>query len=180
MKEQIIDKFKEMSDEELKSEFIKYFGEEKWNQEEALGKLWPVQLALCDYLGVEPIPVIVDDIEEDSRYYPKEAYIVISSKLIGDEVEALKCLIHEMKHYQQYMCVIHNITSAPLLEEWKEDFKTNCAKATSYEEQMALSVEVDAFAFTKYIMDKWFNIKTNHPDYIYDEILSRYINKYFK
>ena len=134
MTKQIIDKFKEMSDEELKSEFIKYFGEEKWDQEETLGKLWPVQLALSDYLGVEPITVIVDDIEEDSRYYPKEAYIVISSKLIGDEVEALKCLIHEMKHYQQYMCVIHNITSAPLLEEWKEDFSAIKADISTAEE----------------------------------------------
>ena len=156
MTKQIIDKFKEMSDEELKSEFIKYFGEEKWDQEETLGKLWPVQLALSDYLGVEPITVIVDDIEEDSRYYPKEAYIVISSKLIGDEVEAFKCLIHEMKHYQQYMCIIHNITMVPQLEDWKKDFEINCAKVTSYEEMICLSIEVDAFAFTKYIMDKYY------------------------
>ena len=179
MEKKTLDKFQELSEEELKTEFIKYFGEEKWNQEEMLGKLWPTQLALSDYLGVEPIPVVVEDIEEDSRYYPKEAYIVISSKLIGDEVEALKCLIHEMKHYQQYMCIIHDITMVPQLEEWKKDFEINCAKATSYEEMICLSIEVDAFAFTKYIMDKWFGIKIYHPEPIYDEILSRYITKYF-
>ena len=61
-------------DKKLKSEFIKYFGEEKWNQENTLSKLWPIQLAICKDLGIEPIPVVVEEIEEDSRYYIKEDY----------------------------------------------------------------------------------------------------------
>ena len=179
MNKELINKVTKYTDNELKQEFIKYFGIEKWNQEEALGKLLLIQIALCNYLELEPIPVIVDDILEDSRYYPKESYIVISSNLIGDEVEALKCLIHEMKHYQQYMCVIHNITTVPQLEDWKKDFKINYANITSYEEMLTLSVEIDAFSFTKYIMDKWFNLTINHPEPIYDELLTRYIKKYF-
>ena len=63
--------------------------------------------------------------------------------------------------------------------EPKNNFKTNYANATTYEEMLALSVEIDAYAFTKYIMDKWFDIKIYHPEPIYDEILSRYITKYF-
>ena len=179
MSKEILQKVNTLTDVELKQEFIKYFGEEKWNQEESLAKLWPVQLALCEYLGLEPIPVVVEDIEEDSRYYIQESYIAISSEKIGNEVEALKCLIHEMKHYQQYMCIIYNITEVPQLEQWKEDFKTNCANAKTYEELICQSVEVDASAFSKYIMEKWFDIKTYHPDPVYDEILSRYIKKYF-
>ena len=174
-----MEKIKQLTQEELNEEFIKYFGKEIYNQEEMLMKLWPTQLAIADYLGVEPIPVLVEEIEEDSRYYPNDNYIVISKSLMDDEVEVLKCLTHEYKHYQQYMCIIHNVAH-PLLEEWKKDFKTNYANVTSYEEMLALTVEVDAFAFTKYILDEWFNIKVTHPYDVYDEILSRYINKYFK
>ena len=172
--------FKEMSDDEIKKEFIKYFGEEKWNEENYLSDLFPVELALADYLGVEPIPVIVEDIEEDSRYYPKENYIVISKKLISDEVEALKCLTHEYKHYQQFMCIIHNITKAPLLDKWREDFQINYASITSNEERLALTVEVDAFAFTKYIMKEWFDIDVIFPNLDYDSVLEMYIEKYFR
>ncbi|MBQ3253244.1 MAG: hypothetical protein IJA65_01705, partial [Acholeplasmatales bacterium] len=71
-----------MSDKELKENFIKYFGEEKWNQEEMLAVLYKEELRLCKYLNIEPIPVIADAIEEDSRYYIEENYIVISDKLI--------------------------------------------------------------------------------------------------
>ena len=179
MSKEILQKVKALTDDELKAEFIKYFGEEKWNQEEALAKLWPVQLALCEYLGLEPIPVVVEDIEEDSRYYTHELYIAISKDKIGNEVEALKCLIHEYKHYQQHMCIIYNIIEVPHLKQWKEDFESNCANANSYEELICQSVEVDASAFSKYIMEKWFDIKTYHPDPVYDEILTRYIKKYF-
>lgn len=178
MKE-ISSKTKPISNEELKKEFVKYFGIEKWNHEEALGKLWPTMYALCEFLNVEPIPVIVDDIDEDSRYYPNDDYIVISSKLICDEVEALKCLIHEIKHYQQYMCVIHNITDNPFYNEWKEDYLVNYKNITSYEEMLALSIEIDAFAFTKYIMKEWFNMEIIYPEETYDNILNLYIRKYF-
>lgn len=41
-----------VTDEFLKEEFIKYFGEEKWQEEEMLTKLWPFQFALFLTLGV--------------------------------------------------------------------------------------------------------------------------------
>ena len=42
-----------------------------------------------------------------------------------------------------------------------------------------MTTELDAFAFTKYIMKEWYNINIVFPDIVYDEILTRYINKYF-
>ena len=93
-KEENMEKIKQLTREELNEEFVKYFGKEIYNQEEMLIKLWPTQLVIADYLGVEPIPVLVEEIEEDSRYYPNDNYIVISKNLMDDEVEVLKCLKH--------------------------------------------------------------------------------------
>ena len=42
-----------------------------------------------------------------------------------------------------------------------------------------MALELDAFAFTKYIMKNWYNIIVIFPDLEYDEILNRYIDKYF-
>ena len=158
---------------ELKEDFIKYFGEEKWNQEEMLVVLYKEELKLCNYLGIEPIPVITDTIEEDSRYYIEENYIVISDKLILDKTEALKCLIHELRHCYQFNCVRNNVDN-DLVQIWKEEFAN--AHLIEYG---VMTTELDAFAFTKYIMKEWYNINIVFPDIVYDEILTRYINKYF-
>ena len=80
-----MNKLLKLTEQELKEEFIKYFGEEKWNHENMLSKLWPIQLDICKDLSIDPIPVVVEEIEEDSRYYIKEDYIAISEKLIMDE-----------------------------------------------------------------------------------------------
>ena len=41
------------------------------------------------------------------------------------------------------------------------------------------TMELDAFAFTKYIMNKWYNINIIFSDIVYDELINMYINKYF-
>ncbi len=41
-------------------------------------KLVEPQMELCKYLGIEMVPVICDDISDDSKYYIKEKYIVLS------------------------------------------------------------------------------------------------------
>lgn len=162
-----------MSDKELKENFIKYFGEEKWNQEEMLALLYKEELKLCKYLNIEPIPVIADAIEEDSRYYIEENYIVISDKLILDKTEALKCLIHELRHCYQLNCVRNNLDNK-LVNIWKEELQE--FKIIDYGNS---TMELDAFAFTKYIMNKWYNINIIFPDIVYDELINMYIDKYF-
>ncbi len=110
-----------MNNNELKDNFIKCFGIDIWNQEEMLGYLYKKELKLCKYLGIDLIPVVVDSIEEDSRYYIEDNYIVISDKLILDKTEALKCLIHELRHCYQFNCVRDNVEDY-LVDIWKEEF----------------------------------------------------------
>ena len=168
-----------VTDEFLKEEFIKYFGEEKWQEEEMLTKLWPFQFALFLTLGVEPIPVLFQEMEEDARYYDKDNYIGISTKLINDEVEVIKCLIHEIRHYYQHICVEYNDTNEPQLQHWIEDMKKDY-NSLEPSEAICLSIEVDAFAYTKYIMKKWFDMDVEYPDVIYDAVLNVYSKKYYE
>lgn len=168
-----------VTDEFLKEEFIKYFGEEKWKEEELLTELWPFQFALFLTLGIEPIPVIVQEMEEDARYYVNENYIGISTKLINDEVEVIKCLIHEIRHYYQHICVDYNDTNEPQLQSWINDMKKDYNNLDP-SEAICLSIEVDAFAYTKYIMKKWFDIDVVYPDVMYERVLKAFCNKYYK
>lgn len=91
-----------MSDKELKSEFIKYFGEDKWNEVEDIENLNDIEYILSEVLVLPTIPVITEDIAEDSRLDLENQAIVISKKLILNKTEAVKCLVHEYRHlYQQ-------------------------------------------------------------------------------
>lgn len=173
-----------MNDKEFKSEFIKYFGEEKWNEEEALGKLFEYEMFLANYLNVDPIPVVVEDMMEDSRLYIKEEYIALSKECIKNHIEALKAVSHEYRHYYQLQCIRNGINNK-LVNNWKEDFlnpvqvndPNDVAAMTLYG---FMTIEIDAFAFQKFALKKFLNIDTHHASLEYDVILDSYIDKYFK
>ncbi len=166
----------ELNEQEFKEAFIKYFGEDRWNQSEVLPILQEKAEILCSYLGIEEIPILCDPIKEDSRYYPKEKYIIISDKVIFNEVEALKSLIHEIRHHYQYKCVSTNNTSEPMLNEWKEELEIYNTLAPDI--QICTVLEIDAYAFTKVIMKQWFKKDIIHFDDEYEKALNLYIKKY--
>jgi len=176
--------YEEKSEEEIKTEFIDAFGIGKWNEIEAETKLDNLNCRLCDYLEIEPVPVIFEEMNEDARYYDKLNYNAISSHYVFDEIEQMKSLIHEVKHLHQKYCISHKnenhkFTDINLIKKWEDDFKKN-QKLIPPDELMCMPIELDAYAFTKYILKEWFNIDYHHHDLIYDTVLSLYIEKYFK
>lgn len=169
-------KLEELTEQEFKEAFIKYFGEDRWNQSEILPILQEKAEILCSYLDIEEIPILCDPIKEDSRYYPKEKYIIISDKVIFNEVETLKSLIHEIRHYYQYTCVSTNNTSEPMLNQWKEELEIYDTLAPDI--QLCTVLEIDAYAFTKVIMQEWFNKDITYPNDEYEQAICLYIKKY--
>ena len=174
----------EKSDEEIKKEFIESFGEEKWAEEEALTPLMDLSFKLCDFLGIDAVPILFEEMEEDARYYNDLDYIGISNDFVHDEIEARKSLIHEIKHLHQKYCISHKnerhkFATEKLINEWTIDFKKD-QRLLPLDELMCLPVEVDAFAFTKYILKEWFDYDYHHYDEAYDALLTLYINKYYK
>lgn len=163
------------SKEKLKRDFIKYFGEEKWNAEELMDKVWPDIIRICDYLGVEPIPVVMDKFADDARFMLEEEYIIISDRLVDDLTEVRKCLTHELRHYYQIKLIASD-DDGVLAKAFREDY--NRLNKMTKEELAFNALELDAYAFTKYIMNKWYGIKCPHPDIVIDGMLDLYIKKY--
>ena len=78
--------FKNMSDDDLKARFIESFGIDKWNEEEMLAKLIPFGDGVANYLGIDPVPIVFEELgKEDSRIYIKEQYIAINEALKENE-----------------------------------------------------------------------------------------------
>lgn len=171
-----------MNNEQLKQEFINSFGEEKWNLEEALDKIRKISLHLSKLLNVKELVIVTDNIKEDSRIMVKDEYIILRNDIALNYVEALKAIAHEYRHFYQYTCIKEKRLDEALLKFYIEDFnKINLQGYNAHDSDRyySLVIELDAFAFQKYYLDKYLNIKTNHPFKEYDEILDMFIKKYY-
>lgn len=74
-----------MTNKTLKQQFIQNFGEEKWNQEEMLENLEPYEKIITQELIIDRLPVIVEEIQEDSRLDLKNMCIIISKEKIKNQ-----------------------------------------------------------------------------------------------
>lgn len=172
-----------MKDNKLKEEFIKYFGEEKWIEEEMLEELFDFQLYVFSDLNIEPVPVIFEDIPEDSRLYIKDKYIAISNKLKNNKIECAKCIAHEARHIMQILYVESNV-DYPFVSEWKKDLlNANHISLSSTDKELSnyisSTIEVDAFAYQKYIVNKYYKVNSTHFNQEYENLLIYYIEKMF-
>ena len=176
-----------MTNEQVKEGFINAFGEEKWMQEEMLSKLIPIHKDLCDYLGIDMIPVICEDIEEDSRFYFKEQYIAISPRMLEKYSEALKSLVHEVRHQYQVKCIYDDNTkeNPQLVLLWIEDYPKLLNPLLKFDpdagqKYLTNICELDAHAFSKWYLKEKLNIETSYPDPLYDDFLTTFAKKFYK
>ena len=98
---EVLDKVDKLSEEELKENIKKYFGEEYLIQEETLSKLYPFQYYVTNILGTLPLPIIYETIEQDSILDTKEECIIINKKYYDNLLESAKCIAHEQRHFYQ-------------------------------------------------------------------------------
>ena len=153
----------------LKQEFIKSFGEEKWNEQERLIPLQQaVDLVCKEYLGIESVPVVFEKLEGDvSRYDFKLQAIILNNKYIDDYVELLDSCFHELEHHWQRIYIANNDT--PKARRWKEEFKHYNRLDVTQE------IEIDAYAFAQVILSCEFGIIKKHPDLEIQYLIEDYI-----
>ena len=176
------ERMKNMSDEELKKEFIASFGEEKWIEEEMLGRLMPLSFEVSDYLGIDYFPILFEELPEDSRIYFEEEYIAINVKFKDDYYECAKCVAHELRHIYQlvYVKVSSDKRALRMKEELEHPVILDPNDITSITNYSFQEIEIDAYAFTKWYLKKYLNMDVIHPSRDYEKIITAYMQTYFK
>ncbi|UKI50782.1 MAG: hypothetical protein L6U99_05385 [Clostridium sp.] len=156
-----------MNDEEIRAEFIKYFGKAKWNEVEAIENLNDIEYILSEVLVLPSIPVITEDIPEDSRLDLENQAIVISRKLILNKTEAVKCLVHEYRHLYQQV-ILQTAPEHPLYNKWLKNLKSmkntvvDINDPEEYTSYLLQPLELDAFCLYKNTsLKKVFKSRTN-------------------
>ena len=172
---------KRLTEEGLKEKFIASFGEDKWIEEEMLGKLIPLSIEVSSYLEIDFLPIIFEELdEEESRIYFEEEYIAINVKYKENYLECAKCITHELRHiYQVMYAATRNDNRAKVFKEELASpvalDSNNTISITNYCIQL---IEIDAFAFTKWYLREFHNIDVIHPSSNYEAIICTYIDKY--
>lgn len=178
-------KYDYKSNEQIDQDFVEAFGKDALEDFELSYKLKKLIIYLAQELDIEPVFVALDIIEADSQLYFGDnisgPYIIVNNKFRYNELEIIKLVIHETRHYYQYQVLLNDL-EYPLKHIWKEELQTNSISHPSSNEElkdyMCYSYEIDALAYTKYIMKKLFYEEIIYGDYLYDKFLEAYILKY--
>ncbi len=135
------------------------------------------------YFNIEQIPISFDDtILDDSRLNIKPKFsIVINRKFKNDYFECAKAITHEYRHLFQIVYSYHY--DDEIATNWKRALKTmksseNADIINDDDEHASYAyqeLEIDAFAFTKYYLERYENIKVIHPSKQYEDIIKKYI-----
>ena len=135
--------------------------------------LYELSNKISNVLNITSPEIIYQDIEEDARYYNELNIIFINIKFINNDYEIKKCIYHELRHkwYFDNLNKDYNdeeyINFKSLLKEGDDAF--------NYE-----ILEIDAYAFMSKCLKEFDNIDYHHPNYIMDELIIKYKNKYLK
>lgn len=135
--------------------------------------LYELSNKISNVLNISSPEIIYQDIEEDARYYNELNIISINIKFINNDYEIKKCIYHELRH-KWYFDNLNRDSNDESYSNLKSLLKEG-DDAFNYE-----ILEIDAYAFMSKCLKEFDNIDYHHPNYIMDELIIRYKNKYLK
>lgn|SRR5690554_4887524 len=139
--------------------------------------LKPLCQRIADRLGIDPLDIKFEEMIDDSRLYIKEEYVAINKNFENDYVECTKAIAHEYRHAFQIFYA--NMFNDDRAKRWRIELSTfvNTSnmnnKGSNYISQ---ELELDAFAFTKYYLEKFESISVMNKIYGFDTLIEKYIN----
>jgi len=140
--------------------------------------LKPLCQRITDRLGIDPLVIKFEEMIDDSKLYIKEEYVAINKKFENDYEECAKSIAHEYRHVFQifYVSLFSNERSKRWQKEL-QDVVNSSNMDTSGSNYIAQEIELDAFAFTKYYLEEFENMKVVNKIDKLDLYIFEYINR---
>lgn len=175
--------YKNLTDEELKKEFLKYFDEEKWDEIDITSKLDKLEIYINNkYLKLDYIPIIFDDIKQESKYDNKLDTIIINKNYLYKFDVAIRLMLIELRHAYQIKVLKNmestNIDILKIQEELKNDsYPKDYNDIKVISDYLYQLKEIDKFSFMLLILKELFDFEYHYPEVIYDELIHQYAKK---
>ena len=167
--------YKEMSKEELKREFIKWFGKEKWEEQQILDFLDGIVCDVCrEYLGIPPVPVVFEKVPGNIAVFDNKLLCIKCNPDYKDQqVVLVSAIVHELEHYFQLLYVSNY--STPKAKRWLYNLQHYIGEDDPYN-NLRQEIEIDAEAFAEVILDCEFGIKYENADPELQQLIEEYIS----
>lgn len=129
---------------------------------------------LVERLGIEKVPFVFLDIEDDSILdFSDKIKIVINKKYENNFLETIKCITHEYRHiFQMFWSKMMNDEYAVL---WKNELKRYEKSNNNYKTYLTQMIEIDAFAFTKVFIEENTLYSITFDNKEFEKIIDLYI-----
>mgnify|MGYP003297681269 FL=1 len=152
--------------------FEKHFGSSLLKEFKQIGNVQHVVFLASKDLGIQKRDVFFNsEIQSDSMALFEENVILINSKFINDFTEIEKCISHEMRHFYQIEYMKNKNTDKA--KRWREEFN-RLDDIKDLNEYCSLELELDAYAYTKYFMRRYYSKDVVHPSPEYEEVIKEY------
>lgn len=133
-------------------------------------------IRIADRLGIEPLEIMFEEMIDDSRLYIKEEYVAINKNFENDYEECAKAIAHEYRHVFQ-LFYIHMFDDSRA-SRWKKELNQAINSSNINEtgsNYISQELELDAFAFTKFYLEKYEDILVKSKIEGFDEIIDKYL-----
>jgi uncharacterized protein YfeS len=130
---------------------------------------------IADRLGIEPLEIMFEEMIDDSRLYIKEEFVAINKNYENDYEECAKAIAHEYRHVFQ-LFYIHMFDDSRA-SRWKKELNQAINSSNINEtgsNYISQELELDAFAFTKFYLERYEGMKIIHPNDKYENIIRVY------
>ena len=139
--------------------------------------LKPLCQKVADRLGVEPLDIKFEEMIDDSRLYIKEEYVAINKNFENNYVECAKAIAHEYRHVFQIFYA--NMFNDERANRWRVEL-SNLVNTSNMDKEgnkyITQELEIDAFSFTKYYLEKYEDIPVKNKIDKFDKYINQYIS----
>ena len=176
--------YKNLTEEELKEEFLKYFTLKDWDAQERCAELDEItNYIITKYFPMDFVPTVFDKIKDESYYDIELDAIIINEDYLYKPDVSIRLLLMELRHRYQ----IKVLTNSKIDNEFIKTIKEEILKDDSYPKDydnveelsnyLYLTKSIDRFAFMVVMLKEIWDLTYHYPQVIYDEIIHQYANK---
>lgn len=164
-----------MRNKELEIEFTKWFGNNKWNEEETLYLLHNIGDYICmEYLGIVCVPLMFDELCGCIAYIDITIPVIkLNIKYKNDKIKLLGALVHEIEHLYQYIYASNCDTKKAI--RWRKELESDIFDDNDPSEYLLQGIEIDAESFAKVILKSEFGIDYINRDPKLEALIVDYI-----
>ncbi len=132
---------------------------------------------IANRLGIDPLEIKFEEMIDDSRLYIKEEYVAINKKYENNYVECAKAIAHEYRHVFQIFYA--NMFNDERAKRWRVEL-SNLVNTSNMDKvgsnYINQELEIDAFAFTQYYLEKYEDIPVKNKIAKFDKYINQYIS----